>query len=123
MLLNTADRFDDHSDFPPALRGRVHTIEHLMRPEDNLAVQTEVIRNADAFIGTYGGFSDLAPLLGVDTVAFYSHPTGFRYDHLEVAKRVFTGLRCGAFVELDTRSVDVVRLACGTGARTLIESR
>ena len=123
VLLNTADRFDDHSDFPPALRGRVHTIEHLMRPEDNLAVQTEVIRNADAFIGTYGGFSYLAPLLGVDTVAFYSHPTGFRFDHLEVAKRVFTGLRCGAFVELDTRSVDVVRLACGAGARTLIESR
>ena len=123
VLLNTADRFDDHSDFPPALRGRVHTIEHLMRPEDNLAVQTEVIRNADAFIGTYGGFSYLAPLLGVDTVAFYSHPTGFRFDHLEVAKRVFTGLRCGAFVELDTRSVDVVRLACGAGVRALIESR
>jgi hypothetical protein len=82
-----------------------------------------VIRNATAFVGTYGGFSYLAPLLGVDTVAFYSHPTGFRFDHLEVAKRVFTGLRCGAFVELETRALDVVRLAFGGPLRSLVESR
>src|ERR1043166_3414060 len=110
VLLNTTDRYDDHDDFPPALKGRVHTIEHLMRPEDNLAVQTEVIRHAEAFVGTYGGFSYLAPLVGTDTLAFYSHPTGFRFDHLEVAKRVFTGLHAGAFVELDTRALDVVKL-------------
>ncbi|MGH9350073.1 MAG: hypothetical protein ACRD26_22695, partial [Vicinamibacterales bacterium] len=113
VLLNTADRYDDHDDFPPGLEGRVHTIEHLMRPDDNLAVQTEVIRHAEAFVGTYGGFSYLAPLLGTDTLAFYSHPTGFRFDHLEVAKRVFSGLRCGAFVELETRALDVVRLGFG----------
>lgn len=113
VLLNTADRYDDHDDFPPALKGRVRTIEHLMRPDDNLAVQTQVIRHADAFVGTYGGFSYLAPLVGTDTLAFYSHPTGFRFDHLEVAKRVFSGLRCGAFVELETRALDVVKLGFG----------
>ncbi|MBI4263007.1 MAG: hypothetical protein HY657_01405 [Acidobacteria bacterium] len=123
VLLNTADRFDDHEDFPPELRSRVHSIEHLMRPEDNLAVQTEVIRHATAFVGTYGGFSYLAPLVGVDTVAFYSHPSRFRFDHLEVAKRVFAGLRCGAFVELDTRALDVVRLAFGRSLPQLVESR
>jgi hypothetical protein len=122
VLLNTADRFDDHDDFPPSLRSRVHSIEHLMRPENNLAVQTEVIRNASAFVGTYGGFSYLAPLLGVDTLAFYSHPTGFRFDHLEVAKRVFSGLRCGAFVELETRAVDVVKLGLG-GSRDSVPTR
>jgi hypothetical protein len=123
VLLNTADRFDDHSDFPPELRGRVHTIESLMKPEDNLAVQTEVIRHAAGFVGTYGGFSYLAPLLGVDTLAFYSHPAGFRFDHLEVAKRVFAGLRCAAFVELDTRALDVVRLGFGGSLRSLVETR
>jgi len=123
VLLNTADRFDDHDDFPPSLKGRVHTIESWMRPEDNLAVQTEVIRGATAFVGTYGGFSYLAPLLGTDTIAFYSHPTGFRFDHLEVAKRVFAGLRCAAFVELDTRSVDAVRLAFGRPLASLVETR
>ena len=76
---------------------RVHSVEHLMRPEDNLAVQTEIIRNAEAFVGTYGGFSYLAPLCGVNTLAFYSHASGFRFDHLEVAKRVFSALRCGTF--------------------------
>jgi len=122
VLLNTADRYDDHHDFPPQLKGRIHSIEHLMRPEDNLTVQTQVIRGAEAFVGTYGGFCYLAPLLGVDTLAFYSRPTGFRFDHLEVAKRVFSGLRCGAFVELETRSLDVVKLGFGGGAASLIES-
>ena len=123
VLLNTADRFDDHDDFPPELRGRVHTIEHMMRPENNLTVQTEVIRHAAAFVGTYGGFSYLAPLVGTDTLAFYSHPTGFRFDHLEVAKRVFTGLKCGAFVELDVRAVDVVKLGFAGAVRTVVGSR
>ena len=121
VLLNTSDRYDDHDDFAPALKGRVHTIEHLMRPEDNLTIQTQVIRNAEAFVGTYGGFSYLAPLLGIDTLAFYSHPSGFRFDHLEVAKRVFSGLRCGAFVELDTRALDVVKLGFGGAVRSLVQ--
>jgi hypothetical protein len=121
VLLNTADRYDDHHDFPPELRSRIHTIGHMMRPEDNLAVQTQVIRGAEAFVGTYGGFCYLAPLLGIDTLAFYSRPTTFRFDHLEVAKRVFSGLRCGAFVELETRAVNVVKISFG-GAATLVES-
>ncbi len=121
VLLNTADRYDDHHDFPPELKGRIHRIDHLMRPENNLAIQTQVIRGAEAFVGTYGGFCYLAPLLGVDTLSFYSRPTTFRFDHLEVAKRVFSGLRCGAFVELETRAVKVVKVGFG-GAGALIES-
>lgn len=113
VLLNTAQQFDDHSDFPPALRGRLHSIAHLMTPENNLAVQTEVIRGAQGFVGTYGGFSYLAPLCGTNTVAFYSHASGFRFDHLEVAKRVFSALRCGTFTEVDLRATDVLRLGFG----------
>ena len=123
VLLNTTDRYDDHDDFPPELKGRIHRIEHLMRPEDNLEVQTHVIRGAEAFIGTYGGFSYLAPLLGVDTLAFYSHPTGFRFDHLEVAQRVFSGLRCGAFVPLETRALSVVRLGFSGGLASIAGRR
>ena len=108
-----AQRFDDHSDFPPSLRGRLHTIDHLMAPETNLAVQTEVIRNAQAFVGTYGGFSYLAPLCGVNTLAFYSHAGGFRFDHLEVAKRVFSALKCGTFTEVDLRAAEALRLGFG----------
>jgi hypothetical protein len=116
VLLNTGQRFDDHQDLPAFSRRRLHTIEHLMTPETNLDVQTRIIGGAQAFVGTYGGFSYLAPFLGIDTLAFYSHATGFRFDHLEVAKRVFTGLRLGSFVELDVRSMDLLRLAAGTSS-------
>jgi hypothetical protein len=110
VLLNTPDRYDDHSDFPPEVQGRLHTVEHLLTPANNLEVQSRIISGARGFVGTYGGFSYLAPLCGVDTLAFYSHPTGFRFDHLEVAKRVFSSLRCGSFVPLEIRDLDVVRL-------------
>jgi hypothetical protein len=130
VLLNTAQRFDDHDDFPPSLRGRLHSIDHLMTPENNLAVQTEVIRGARGFVGTYGGFSYLAPLCGTNALAFYSHASGFRFDHLEVAKRVFSALgarsgasqtlRCGTFTEVDLRATDVLRLGFAGADHTSI---
>jgi len=130
VLLNTAQRFDDHDDFPPSLRGRLHSIDHLMTPENNLAVQTEVIRGARGFVGTYGGFSYLAPLCGTNTLAFYSHASGFRFDHLEVAKRVFSALgarsgarqtlRCGTFTEVDLRATEVLRLGFAGADHTSI---
>jgi hypothetical protein len=119
VLLNSGVRFDDHSDYPIDVRERIHAIDHLMRPDDNLEVQSAVIAGSDAYVGTYGGFSYLAPLLGVDTVSFYSHPTGFRFDHLDVARRVFSSLRLGAFVPLDRRELDVVRLGVAGVADTL----
>jgi hypothetical protein len=130
VLLNTAQRFDDHDDFPSSLRGRLHSIDHLMTPENNLAVQTEVIRGARGFVGTYGGFSYLAPLCGTNTLAFYSHASGFRFDHLEVAKRVFSALgarsgaeqtlRCGTFTEVDLRATEVLRLGFAGADHTSI---
>ena len=113
VLLNTPHRFDDHEDIAKGNRGRIHTIDHLMTPANNLDVQTRVIAGADAYVGTYGGFSYVAPLLGTHALTFYSHVTGFRFDHLELAKRVFSGLRKGSFVELDLRSVDMLRLGFG----------
>ena len=113
VLLNTPHRFDDHSDIAKANRGRIHTIDHLMTPANNLDVQSRVIAGAEAYVGTYGGFSYVAPLLGTNALTFYSHITGFRFDHLELAKRVFSGLRKGSFVELDVRSVDLIRLGFG----------
>jgi hypothetical protein len=113
VLLNTGQRYDDHSDFAPVRHDRLHYVDHLMRPENNLEVQTRIISNARAFVGTYGGFCYLAPFHGTDTAAFYSHPRAFRFDHLEVAKRVFSSLNTASFVPLELKDLDVVRLGVG----------
>ncbi len=120
VLLNTGQRFDDHEDIAKGNRGRIHTIDHLMTPATNLDVQTRIISGAEAYVGTYGGFSYVAPLSGTHALTFYSHISGFRFDHLEVAKRVFSGLRKGSFVELDLRSVDMLRLGFGASPHELI---
>jgi hypothetical protein len=113
VLLNTGHRYDDHTDFAPVRRDRLHTVEHLMPPATNLEAQTRIISNARAFVGTYGGFSYLAPFCGTSAIAFYSNPAAFRFDHLEVSKRVFSSLKSGSFVPLDVKDLDVVRLALG----------
>jgi hypothetical protein len=113
VLLNTGQRYDDHSDFAAGRRERLHTVEHLMTPETNLEVQTRIISGARAFVGTYGGFSYLAPFHGTNTAAYFSHPTAFRFDHLEIAKRVFASLDTASFVPLDVRDLGVVRLSAG----------
>ena len=43
-----------------------------LHPRENLALQTAVVAGASAFVGTYGGFSYLAPFLGVRSTAYYS---------------------------------------------------
>jgi hypothetical protein len=113
VLLNTGQQYDDHSDFTPPQRQRLHTVEQLMTPATNLDIQTRIIGNAKAFVGTYGGFSYLAPFCGTSTVAFYSNPNAFRFDHLEVSKRVFSSLKSGSFVPLEVKDLGVVRLALG----------
>jgi hypothetical protein len=115
VVLNTGLRLDDHADFSSSLRGRVHTVEHLMNVRNNLDIQTRIIGGAKAFIGTYGGFAYLAPLMGVPTLSFYSDPTGFRIDHLEIAKRAYTDLNSASFLALDVRDIDVLRIALGVG--------
>src|SRR5690606_12113029 len=50
--------------------GLVISIAGRMTPETNLAVQTAAIARARAFVGTYGGYSYLAPLHGVPSIAF-----------------------------------------------------
>ena len=125
VLLTTGVRFDDHDDFEPTRRERVHTVDHLMTPRDNLDVQTRVIAASKAFVGTYGGFSYLAPLLGIDTLAFFSDGAGFRIDHLEIAKRVFTDLHSASFIPLDAQDLEVLRigLGVGDGAQLPVSSR
>ena len=109
VLLNTPFAADEHRDYAPS-GGRVLTIERHMTPERNLAVQTAVIARARAFVGTYGGYSYLAPFCGVPSLAFYSEAT-FKAHHLHVAQHVFERLGGGAsLVPLDAAAAPLVRL-------------
>jgi len=47
------------------------------------------VAGADAFVGTYGGFSYMAPFHGVKSLAFYSDPGGFSQKHLHMARSAF----------------------------------
>jgi hypothetical protein len=70
VLLSTGLLVDDHEEWATR-RERVHRIEHLLRPENNLAVQTRIIAGSRGLVATYGGFSYLGPFLGIPTLTFY----------------------------------------------------
>src|SRR5207244_8932708 len=109
VLLNTPFAIDDHRDMTPAGAGIV-TIADRMAAERNLAVQSAVIARARAFVGTYGGYSYLAPFYGVSSVAFYSART-FKPQHLHLAQRVFDRLGGATLVPLDVAALSLVRLS------------
>lgn len=109
VQLTTPFAVDDHRDVD--LDGsRVITLGTQMALERNLAVQTAVIARARAFVGTYGGYSYLAPLCGVTALAFYSQRT-FKAHHLHIAQRICDQLGGAMLVPLDVDASPVVRLA------------
>ena len=101
VLLTTPFTVDDHVDATPD-PASVRSIARFLTPENNLAVQTAVIKGARAFVGTYGGFSYLAPLYGVPSVTFYSEATFFE-QHLEFARRTFSRVDAAPFIVLHER--------------------
>lgn len=87
VLLSTGMVLDDHVEWGQG-GGRVIGVESLMRPEDNLAVQTRVIAGARGLVATYGGFSYLAPLLGIPALTLHAQEETVSL-HLEVLRTAF----------------------------------
>ncbi len=76
---------------------------------DNLAAQSAVVAGARGFIGTYGGFSYLAPLYGVDSLSFFSERNKLVPFHLEHAQRVYGSTPGGGrFLAVDTADAGAV---------------
>ena len=78
VLLNTGLSVDEHVDCPA---DALMTLEQHVTATDNLDVQSRVIANSRALIGTYGGLSYLAPLYGVPSVGFYSDDRDLKSAH------------------------------------------
>jgi hypothetical protein len=76
-----------------------------LEPATNLLVQSAVVSRARAFVGTYGGFSYLAPFYGVRSVALFSKPDGFSRKHLHVAQSAFDLIGASGLLSLDDVTV------------------
>ena len=111
VLVSLPFQVDDHTDATDDLDERVIRIDHLMEPTTNLAVQTAAIAGATAFFGTYGGFSYLAPFLGVPSLSWYSRADHFNPAHLDLAARVFARPELGDFAALNvSQATQLARL-------------
>lgn len=110
-LLSTAVRLDDHADYRPAGASGLYVVDTHGEPSRNLAAQTALIAGGRGFVGTYGGFSYLAPFCGVPSLSFFSRRNGFQPHHLELAHRVFDRLCPDGFVALDTQATALVEPA------------
>ena len=85
VSLTTGLHLDDHGGCDAHALG-VRPLPSDVSPRDNLARQTAIVAGASAFVGTYGGFSYLAPFLGVRSIAYYGDPDGFSQRHLLMAR-------------------------------------
>jgi hypothetical protein len=109
VLLNTGLRIDDHAEYEGLPGDRIHTIDDLCVPSRNLELQCRVISRARSFVGTYGGFSYIAPLYGVPALALYSGTDSFLQAHLDIARRAFGGSSFGSFTAVDLRDLESLR--------------
>lgn len=120
VLLSAGAQLDDHHDATVAAAAGVCTVRTDVR--DNLAVQSAVVAGARRFIGTYGGFSYLAPMYGVDSLSFFSAREKLVPFHLEHAHRVFGAVfdtasgtaGLGRFVALDVADARLLSMTYET---------
>jgi hypothetical protein len=111
VLLNTGLRLDDHEDMDVPGKN-IYRVDDLMRLEQNLEIQTEIISHARAFVGTYGGLAYLGPFYGVPSVSFYSTEEELVPAHLDVSWRL--GRTMGVSVTtLHTKMAGLLRGALG----------
>lgn len=109
VLLTTGLEVDEHWDY--ATEG-VMTLSEVCTPRNNLEVQSAVIASAQAFVGTYGGFSYLAPSYGVPTVAVYTDARRFYQSHLSLAQEVYAGTGWSV-LDLSSQSPGAIDAALG----------
>ena len=104
VLLDTGLVLDEHADYAFSQSGRVISAKPWMTPNNNLAVQTQIIAGAQAFIGTCGSVAWLAPMLGVNTSAVYVDPK-WLHAHLGVMLRACHRAGAARFAALDLRAL------------------
>jgi hypothetical protein len=59
-------------------------------------------------VGTYGGFSYLAPFLNVRSTAYFSDPVGYSARHLQMARSALGSIGAGGLLDVRTSGVSGV---------------
>jgi hypothetical protein len=109
VALDTGLALDEHQDYLFKDIPGVVSLNQAMTPQDNLAVQTEVIRRASLFAGTCGGLAWLAPMLGTATLAVYADDH-FLSPHLYAARQVYPSCGAAPFTAVDLRALQALHL-------------
>lgn len=74
VVLDHPFYIDDHAGLTKVFKGpRIYHLHDLMdvTPENNLLIQSAALKRAAGFVGTYGGFAQLALRMGKPSVSFY----------------------------------------------------
>lgn len=90
MVLTSGQSLDDHIDYLPTDRTNVTVLAEAlpMKPAQNLAVQAAVLGKAAGFVGTYGGFAQLALRLGKPVLSVYDQWQATSMAHLHLSHAV-----------------------------------
>ena len=87
VALGTGLAIDAHAEVAHA--SGVTILPALGDARHNLGRQSAVLARARGFVGTYGGFSYLAPFHGTPALACHTDPAGFATTHLAMARSAF----------------------------------
>ena len=107
VVLDTGLAADEHHDYARLDLPDVVTLGSSLTPQNNLGLQTEVIRRAELFVGTCGSLAWLAPMLGTETIAVYADDH-LLSPHLYAARQVYPAIGAAAFMPVDLRTLALV---------------
>lgn len=116
VLLNTGLELSGGDDMLLAPAPRLHRIDQIVTPQNNLDVQTKIISRARLFIGSYTGLSLIPPFCGVGAIAFYSNSEALSGRHAELTRRNVAQLQGAAFVPLHVNDWSLIRHATTTAS-------
>jgi hypothetical protein len=120
VTLNTNLSLDEHADYLFQDIAGLITLDRWMTPQNNLAVQTEVIRRASRFVGTCGSLAWLAPMLGTDTLAVYADDH-FLTPHLYAARHAYASMNAARFTTIDLSVLEQIDVLDPTAVGHLIQ--
>lgn len=115
VLLDQGTAVDDHGQYSDARHLSLASLGATVTPANNLDVQTAVVGHARAFVGTYGGFSYLAPMCGVEATVFHS-VAGYYLHHRYLADLAFSRLHAAPLTVIPTYAAGLLDRGLATAA-------